>query len=145
MNSHSLEEFLTHGHSHRHDGQSVHHKEDRLGSFDDRPIPVIGRNVDSKSLWRHTEVGCSRRGSSLPGEVDHAMNNIASVLEADGFPVSIAECELQIPFENGQLNGEWRSHRFPVTNIVPDGGAPYFVLVGGNGDSSLLELSLIHI
>ena len=141
MNSHSLEEFLAHGHSHRHDGQSVHHKEDRLGPFDDRPIPVIGRNVDSKSLWRHTEASCSRRGSSPPGEIDQAMSSIASVLEADGFPVSIAECELQIPFGNGQLDGEWRSHRFPVTNIVPDGGAPYFVLVGGKGDSSLLELA----
>lgn len=141
MIGHSLEEFLTHGHSHRHDGQPMHFEEDRLGPFDERPVPVIGQNIDRNGLWQHAEASCARRRSSRPGSTDHATNDIASVLEAAGFPVSIAECEVKIPFENGQFDGKWRSHRFPVTNIVPDGGAPYFVLVGGKGDASLLELA----
>ncbi len=140
MDRHSLEELLAHGHSHRHDDRAARGDEVEGGPFDDRPAPVIGEEIDPDGLWTKVEASCAWRRSDHPDGADRAADEIASVLEGAGLPVSMMECEARVPAGDDLLEGEWRPHRFPVTNIVPEGGAPYFILVGGHGNASLLEL-----
>lgn len=141
MDRHSIEDFLAHGHSHHHDDRSARDDEVEGGPFDDRPVPVIGKEIDPDGLWTKVEAGCAWRRSDHPDRADRAADEIASALEDAGLPVSMMECDVRVPAGDDLREGEWRPHRFPITNIVPEGGASYFILVGGQGSASLLELA----
>ncbi len=116
-----------------------HHSHDQDHSHATRrppPVPTLSKDLDGDSLWKHLEAGCRWDRSADPRGAEEAARYIAAELESLGIAVTLQACEVR-----AAPSGTWRPHRFPVANIVPDGGTPLFVLAGGFGDAALLELA----
>jgi hypothetical protein len=121
----------THNHDHAHGRREYVH----------RQLPTVSEGIDENLLWSHLEESCTWGRTLDPGGAERALRYLAAALEGEGLPVSVLECDVYVPSADEDSAGEWRRIRFPVTNIVPDGGAPFFVLAGGHGDASLLEMA----
>jgi hypothetical protein len=135
MNQHTHDHNHDHGHAHDHD-----HDHGRR-EYEHRPLPTVSEGIDENLLWSHLEESCTWERPLDPEGAERALRYIAATLEAQGLPVTVLECDVYVPAADPDAPGDWRRIRFPVTNIVPDGGAPFFVLAGGHGDASLLEMA----
>ncbi len=139
------------GRRHGHDPADHGHRQEQE-AFADRRVSIISDDLNEDRLRRHLEKSRARDRPAGPGGAETPLRYIEAELESEGLPVTVHECEVRIPPppssslpSNSQERGEWRRIRFPMTNIVPDGGTALFVLAGGGADASLLEMArLLH-
>jgi len=147
MNHHPHGEGRCHGH----DPADHGHRQEQE-AFAGRRVSIISDDLNEDRLRGHLEKSRARDRPAGPGGAETLLRYIEAELESEGLPVTVHECEVRIPPplppsspSNSQERGEWRRIRFPITNIVPDGGTALFVLVGGGADASLLEMAhLLH-
>lgn len=119
-----------------------------LRGHEDEPgsPPAISKDLDADSLWKHVRE-CPGRGRGTGAEgVEEAIRYVESQLASCGLSASIQECDACGPPSPSHPRGLFRRVQFAVANVVPEGGSPLFVLAGGHGDASLLELArLFHL
>jgi hypothetical protein len=142
MNRNTADNGRHQGHGHSHDAGRSHGQ----GRFDDRPVPAISDDLNEDRLRGRLEESRAWERRGGPEGAEAALAYIRTELESRGLPVTIHECDVYVPPSDPDAPGDWRRIRFPMTNIVPDGGTALFVLAGGRGDASfLVEMArLLH-
>ncbi|MFQ5691586.1 MAG: hypothetical protein ACE5IM_00885 [Nitrospinota bacterium] len=117
--------------------------EDDARTEDRPPAPLVAGDIDGDRLWKHLEESCAWARHARPAGAEEALRYVMSRLGAWGVAATVHECDVYAPPSEAHPEGDWRRLRFPVANVAPDGGSALFVLVGGHGDASLLELARV--